>query len=116
MKRDYILFLQDILEAVERIEAFVAGMDFATFAANDCVKSAEAWKLVTIGEAVKNLPSSVRKRYPHIPWSSMAKMRDRLAHGYFTIDDEVLWKVVQEELPALKPQLKEVYEHERQRA
>lgn len=44
----------------------------------------------------------------------MAKMRDRLAHGYFTIDDEMVWRVIREELPALKPQIQEVYDHERQ--
>ncbi len=114
MKRGYLLFLQDILRAIQSIEEFVAGMDFDVFAADDRVKSAVVWKLVTIGEAAKNIPAQVRKRHAHIPWSSMAKMRDRLAHGYFVIDDEVVWQVIREELPALKPQIQKAYEHERQ--
>lgn len=56
MRRDYLLFLQDILKAVQ---SFVAGMDFDTFSADDRVKGAVAWKLVIIGEAVKNIPASV---------------------------------------------------------
>lgn len=57
MKRDYPLFLKDILEAMESIEEFVAEMEFDAFSKDDCVKSAVVWKLVTIGEAAKNIPA-----------------------------------------------------------
>jgi len=113
MRRQYVLFLKDILEAMERIEEFVGTTDFEGFAANDQLKSAVVWKLVTIGEAAKNVPAHVRKQHTHTPRSSMARMRDGLAHAYFIVDDEIVWKVVREELPRLKPAIREIYEHER---
>jgi uncharacterized protein with HEPN domain len=113
MRRNHLLFIKDILEAMRRIEEFITSLSFEEFQADDKVKSAVVWKLVVIGEATKNIPAQIRDRYPHIPWSSMARMRDRLAHGYFTVDDEIVWKVVKEELPALRPHIEEVYERER---
>ena len=55
-----------------------------------------------IGESSKSIPAQVKRRYRDIPWSAMAKMRDRLAHGYFAIDYEIVWKVIKEELPPIK--------------
>lgn len=114
MKRAYTLFLKDILEAMEKIEQFIGETSFEAFAQDDLLTSAVVRKLEIIGEATKNIPAAVRKRYPEIPWSSMARMRDRLSHGYWTVDYEIVWKVVTEELPALKPRLREIYEKEAQ--
>lgn len=116
MKREYSLFLRDILEAMQRIQEFIGDMTFAEFLQDDKTQSAIVRKLEIIGEAVKKLPPPVRKRYPAIPWSSMARMRDRLAHGYWVVDGEIVWQVVKEELPALKPQIEQVYASERGRS
>lgn len=113
MKRAYTLFLKDILEAMDKIEEFMGETPFEAFVEDDLLTSAVVRKLEIIGEATKNIPGAVRKRYPDIPWSSMARMRDRLSHGYWTADYEVVWKVIKEELPALKPRLQEVYEKEK---
>lgn len=115
MKRQYTLFIRDILDALERIEQFVGQTTFEAFVKNDLLSSAVVRKLEIIGEAAKNLPAEVRRRYPDIPWRSMARMRDRLSHGYFAVDYEVVWKVIKEELPALKPGLQEMYDRETQR-
>ncbi|MCM8768827.1 MAG: DUF86 domain-containing protein [Candidatus Omnitrophica bacterium] len=69
-------------------------------------------KLEIIGEATKKLPSAVRKRYADLPWKAMARTRDRLSHGYWEVDYEIVWKVVREELPALRPRLQEIYQIE----
>ncbi|MFN3763847.1 MAG: DUF86 domain-containing protein [Anaerolineae bacterium] len=78
-------------------------------------KSVTDYEPSFIGEATKNLPTAVRKRYPDVPWSSMARMRDRLSHGYWEVDYEIVWKVVREELPALRPRLQEICRIEAQR-
>lgn len=113
MKREYTLFIKDILEAMERIEEFVGEMSFEELLADDKTQSAVVRKLEVIGEATKNIPQHIRKRYPQIPWSSMARMRDRLSHGYWVVDCEIVWKVVKEELPNLKPKIKEIYHEQR---
>jgi uncharacterized protein with HEPN domain len=86
MKRDYRLFLQDIVDACGHILAFVEGMDVDAFVLDEKTSSAVIQKLEVIGETTKNIPQFVREQYPHIPWTDMAGMRDRLIHGYFGID------------------------------
>lgn len=113
MRRDHTLFLKDILDAIASIESFVGGMTLNEFLQDDKTQSAVVRKLEIIGEATKQLPEPIRQRYPDVPWSSMARMRDRLAHGYWSVDNEIVWKVVQEELPVIKPHLVAIYERER---
>ncbi|MDY7047974.1 MAG: DUF86 domain-containing protein, partial [Microcystis panniformis WG22] len=55
-----------------------------------------------IGEAVKNIPDEVRVNYPNVPWKNIAGMRDKLVHEYWAIDEKVVWKVIQNNLPQLK--------------
>jgi uncharacterized protein with HEPN domain len=112
MTRRYLLFIKDMLDAVDRIHAFVKGMGFDDFAADDKTVSAVLRKLEVIGEAAKNVPTAVRERHGAVPWSRLAKMRDRLIHGYFAVDNEIVWKVVTEELPELREELERVYESE----
>ncbi|BDG29867.1 DUF86 domain-containing protein [Thermus thermophilus] len=114
-RRRYTLFLRDILEAIRRIERFVGDRDFQAFAGDELLMSAVIRQLEIIGEAAKNLPEEVKGRHSQIPWSLMARMRDRLAHGYWTVDPEILWGVIQEELPSLKPRLAEILWWEEQR-
>ena len=115
MRREYRLFIKDILGGHREDREIRGAMSFDEFLADDKTRSAVVWQLTVIGEAAKNIPAHVRRRYPEIPWSSMAGMRDRLAHGYFAVDYEIVWKVVKEELPDLKPKIEKVYEEERSR-
>ncbi|HEX8361412.1 MAG TPA: HepT-like ribonuclease domain-containing protein [Longimicrobium sp.] len=61
-----------------------------------------------IGEATKNLPESFRAAHPEIEWRSMARMRDRLIHGYFGVDHELVWEVIQTKVPALHERLEQI--------
>ena len=68
---------------------------------SDLLRHAVVRALEVIGEAVKNLPNELLEKYPQIEWKRVKGMRDRLAHAYFGVDYELLWKVVKEELPSL---------------
>jgi len=107
------LFLQDILQAMDRIARFVGDRDYETFAADELLTSAVVRQLEIIGEAAKSLPQGIRERYADLPWHLMARMRDRLSHGYWTVDYEIVWRVIQEELPALRPRIEVVLEEVR---
>ncbi len=68
--------------------------------------------LEVIGEAAKKMPDSMKKKYPEIPWKRMTGMRDKLIHEYFGIDLEIVWEVVNTELPPIKPLIQKVLEEE----
>ncbi|MBN2251686.1 MAG: DUF86 domain-containing protein [Candidatus Altiarchaeota archaeon] len=99
MKRDYKLFLEDIVKAIEKTDEFVEGMSFGEFAADDKTLSAVIRKLEVMGEASKNIPGSFKEKHPDIPWKDIARMRDKVTHTYFGVDCEIVWKVVKERLP-----------------
>jgi len=108
MKRNYRLFIKDILDSIEKIEEFVGSMDFDEFVKDDLTNSAVIRKLEIIGEATKNIPKDIRQRYKSLPWSEMARMRDKIIHFYFGVDYEIVWKVIKERLPEIKPILNQI--------
>ena len=102
MKRDYHLFLQDIVESINSINEFINGLDYEEFLADDKTASAVVRKIEVIGEAAKNIPGSIRKRYGNVPWAEMAKMRDKIIHSYFKVDYEIVWRVIVDRFPGIK--------------
>ena len=108
MKRDYKLFLRDILESCGFIEEFVKGMNFDEFTQDEKTLSAVIKKIEVLGEASKNIPESIKKRHPHVPWKEMAGMRDRLIHGYFGVDYALVWKTIEQYIPEVKSQIAEI--------
>jgi uncharacterized protein with HEPN domain len=112
VRRDILDYLTDIVEAIDDTQAFVAGMDAAHFRADRRTVYAVTHALEIVGEAAKRIPESVRARYPAVPWRLMAGMRDRLIHGYDTVDLDVLWKTITEDVPTTRPLVSEVIRHE----
>ncbi len=99
--RDISDYLKDIRDAIAEVEAFTKGMTFQNFAADKKTINAVIRSLEVIGEATKHIPDDFRKKYPSIPWSKMAGMRDVLIHDYMGVDLKTVWKVAIERLPEL---------------
>jgi uncharacterized protein with HEPN domain len=108
MKRDYKLFLNDIIRAMESIELFVEDMSAEELAQDDKTASAVIRKFEIIGEATKHIPERIKENHPEILWKSMAGMRDRLIHAYFGIDYELVWDAIEIELTNLKSKLRAI--------
>lgn len=108
MKRDFLDYLEDILDAMEKAELLVASVTYEQFAQDFRIHFAVVRALEIIGEATKRLPISLRQQYPALPWRGMAGLRDHIAHGYDAIDLEIVWNVVTREIPQIKPQLRQI--------
>lgn len=108
MKREYRLFIEDILDSISKIEEFTTNMGFSEFLRDEKTKAAVIKKLEIIGEAIKNIPKYVKQQYKELPWSDMARMRDKLSHGYFGIRYEMVWGVIKERLPEIKPVIQKI--------
>ena len=108
MKRDYKLFLNDIIRAMESIELFAEGMSAEELAHDDKTARAVIRKFEIIGEATKHIPERIKENHPEIPWKRMAGMRDRLIHAYFGIDYELVADAIAIEITNLKPKLRKI--------
>ena len=104
----YKLFLEDISERIEKINSFVNGMAFEDFKQDDKTVSACIREIEVIGEATKQIPKEITNQFNELPWSLMAKMRDKLIHWYFDIDEEIVWNVATQKLPQIKEQIDKI--------
>jgi uncharacterized protein with HEPN domain len=103
MKREISDYIQDILQAMNAVLDFVKDMAYGNFSKDTKTIFAVVRAIEVIGEAVKNIPSNSRKKYPEIPWKKIAGMRDKLIHEYFGVKLERVWETVKRDIPKLKP-------------
>ena len=108
MTREYIDYLRDIIDAMEKAEQFINDMNYDQFIQDDKTVFAVVRAIEIIGEAMKQIPESVRKRNSRIPWNDMAGMRDKLIHHYFGVNLKLLWNTVKSEIPNVKPLLQKI--------
>ena len=94
MRREWKLFIQDIYDALQHIRVFVGKMTHKEFLADEQTRSAVAFKIENIGEASKNIPKEIRSQYKEIPWTEMARMRDKITHLYFGDDYKIVWSAI----------------------
>ncbi len=99
--------LRDILQSIMAIEKYTKrGRGF--FYKNELVQSWVMRHLEIIGEAGNRASEALREKSPEIPWRSIVGMRNVLAHGYFEIDRDTVWKVVENDLTPLKKSVKKL--------
>jgi len=108
-KVDHLLFIEDIKESLEKIERYVAGMDFDAFAGNELVIDAILRNLEVIGEATKNIPERFRKEHSDIEWRRMIGLRNIVAHEYFGVDLHIIWEIITKRLPETKSKIDDMH-------
>lgn len=105
MSRDYRLYLDDIQDACEKVMRYTRNLNAEQFIDDEKTYDAVVRNLAIIGEAAKHIPDQVRERYSLIEWRKIGGLRDIVTHEYFGIDDEILWDVIQTQVPQLLEQV-----------
>jgi len=101
--RSVRLFVGDMLVAIDKMARYTEGLDAATFSADEFTVDAVLRNLEVLGEAARNVPPEVRDAHPEIPWRRVVGLRNVVAHVYFGVDLENVWKIVSENVPAIRP-------------
>ncbi len=104
--------IDDMLEAIDRIESYTRDTSLDLFEANRMAVDAVALNILIIGEAAGHIPAEIRDRHPEVPWADMRAMRNVVAHHYRDVSVAVLWQTLTQNLPSLRHLLREVLEKE----
>ena len=106
ISREWRCYIHDMIGFCEKVGIYTRGLDRDAFIANDMIYDATLRNLELIGEAAAHVPEAIREAHPEIPWRAVVGVRNRLAHGYLGIDDDAVWSIVREHIPALLPALR----------
>ncbi len=107
-KRSGIDLLDDILICMEKIQLYLKGLTYDQFSNDSKTQDAIIRNIEIIGEATRHLSDTIKLRHDHIPWKEIAGTRDRLIHGYFGVNIDIIWEIATIDIPKLKAQIEEI--------
>ena len=111
--RGWKLYVEDMIEFGQRVLSYAVGLDQDGFLADRRTYDATMRNIELIGEAATHIPEAVRESYPEIEWRSIIGARNRVAHAYLGMDDDVVWDIVQTAIPDLLPKLRHLLDSSR---
>lgn len=103
--REWRFYIQDMIEFSEKVLSYTEGLDQEAFIADELTYDATLRNVELIGEAASHIPSEVREAHPDIPWRAIVGARNRLAHGYLNVNNNIIWTIIQDAIPNLLPAL-----------
>ncbi|MEL4894047.1 HepT-like ribonuclease domain-containing protein [Crocosphaera sp. Alani8] len=112
MSRSLRLYFDDILVSCNKILRYSQGLDYKSFMEDELRFDATLRNLQIIGEAVKQVPQEMRAKYPRIEWRKIPGLRDILAHAYFSLEDEIIWDIIQTKIIPLKSEVETIINQE----
>lgn len=107
-KRRNTEILSDILEAIGRIQDYIASLDYTDFLRDLKTRDAVIRNLEIIGEASKSIDNDFKKKFQGVPWKEMSGVRDKLIHHYFGVNFEIVWSIISVELPEIKENIGDI--------
>ena len=111
-KRSAYILLTDMLEAVEAIQDYTAGLDYESFLINRMARDAVVRNIQVLGEAANRIPKPFRDQHRAIEWMRIIRTRHILVHDYFGLDYEIIWHIITVNLPPLQQSVKQILETE----
>ena len=104
---EYFIF-KSYSRSFDHIMEFIKDKNFENFNQSRLIQSAVIRELEIIGEATKNISEEIRNKFKNIPWKKIAGMKDKLTHGYFTVDLKEVWNTAEKDIPILKKDIQEI--------
>lgn len=108
MRKDDAVRLQHMLDAASKAVTFCEGLNMDEFQKDELRNLAVVRLLEVVGEAAGAVTQESKQALPDFPWRHMVAMRNRLIHGYFDVDPEIVWDTVENDLPPLVSKLREL--------
>lgn len=108
-EREWRLYLDDMLQFAQHVLLYTEGFDQTRFVASGLNYDATLRKLELIGEAANQIPEAIRNTMPQIPWRQVIATRNRIAHRYLGLDNDTLWSIIRDDVPALIRELEAVF-------
>ena len=116
MKKDDTVYLRHIIDAFLQIERYTNGVTYEEFLSNSLLQDAVIRQLEVMGEAARNLSADLQNEYPAIPWRQMISLRNRMIHAYFNVNLQIIWEIIQGDIPNLKKDMMRVLENLNQKS
>lgn len=111
MPKDESVYLRHMLDAARKVQVFTEKRQRADLESDEMLSLAIVRLLEILGEASRNISSDLRQRNPQVPWAAIAGTRNRLIHGYFDVDLDIVWTIVTQDIPVLIPQIETILAH-----
>jgi len=109
-KKTDIVFIEHILDSIISIKEFSKNMNKEELFSNRLKQSAIVREIEIIREAVKNISESLKIKYKQVEWKNIASTRDKMIHNYFGINLDIIWGIINDNIPVLEKQIKKIKE------